>query len=134
MVGSGVCVLVDLLGFSPPCCWCLVSGLLADKGSPMKVVTPLDRDTPGLGYPITHPHLWRLGSEAHFLVPGSHFVFVPAFGFSTVPANTHIHFHSHCWNCSTRNLGLSISLLVFFFTFCHVLPPLFLSQLVLTKG
>lgn len=46
-------------------------------------------DTPGSGPPVTHPYLCFLGNEAHFLVPGSHFVFVPAFCFSAAPANAH---------------------------------------------
>lgn len=96
-------------------------------------------DTPGSGHPVTHPYLWCLGNEAHFLLPGSHFVFIPAFCFSTVlPTHTPA-FHSRCWNCSIPHLSVSVShclsLSVFFFAFSRVLPlPRSLSQFVLTKG
>lgn len=76
-------------------------------------------DSPGPGLPVTHPYPCFLGNEAHFLVPGSHFVFVPAFCFSAAPASTHTTLSftllelSHS-ESQSLNLSLSLSLFLFF--------------------
>lgn len=97
-------------------CHILAAGIwfrAAHKGSPVKAVTFLDLDTP-----VTNCHLWCLGNEAHFLLPGSHFVFVPAFCFSPVTADTHTTLSFtllELFNSEYQSLHLySLSLFLFF--------------------